>query len=832
MTWNTKCHQNHSSLAGVQHGRSLTHVFQHNDTQLFPSPATVLDQAITPSQQQQQHIYTDRRQGLSSQHQHRSSALLYSEWPEDFGHTKHHLPYPQSPNSSSSQLTPRGASAPAEPPRRKKAKRIFDDEEEEETQDVVDGDEEEKEGEDEVVVVEEEGNEFLPPWMFDDDDDGPVEGTPRTTPKSRIFQQLANGINSWYASPNQVQYTVKQAKTKVETIKASFKRGQDLVHKSGFGTTNPSKTWKQQILKTSPHHFKLEANCPTRAAVKAARRRKAKANDSEIEQMVGEGIAGDYSERDEDVLEARTMQELKQRGARVQKGKIVQKGKTAVREKRAQEESPTTIYQRPSQRPLPKKFFTKAAPADSPPQASNKAGGAQGSTSKAQIKDNYTHKSGGGRGGSDKMQSLADSVRAMLESEKKNKDVELLIMRQRLALEESEAKEKAEARRASLALEERRIDIEAQRMNNEHILKMAQLQKEKDLEIYRMDLESFSFDNTLSSSLKRQQLLDKGGQQAHHQERLIAPSLAPLPVPAMPSSTRSASRKRDAPASQSSNGTTGSVNKKRRTDLYGEIADLVNAEATDQTHEEWQPWVERHVKYNIAASEQKYRKAKQMWTETGAGDDDKSVLRKRVLKICPLFDKFDRVYSSNFRVNPPPMVQTTTISGEPTELLDDSEEGDESGEGESDESDEGNECDEDEEGDESDEGGEDVMGLEDHRHLRVEGFDMSLLLAGDDDELDWVNHGLERMAELNRELEERRQEHEQQLQQAKAAFERERIEWTLFKNEEMAKLNRLKGTLDRQESHSQSPSVSALRKIVRNSTDCIVVDIIIHQLVL
>ncbi|KAF9536407.1 hypothetical protein EC957_011047 [Mortierella hygrophila] len=645
--------QNPSSLAGGQLGRPLAHVFQHNNTQHL---ATVLDQAAAPSQQQQhhyhnsqqqqynsqqqyhystqqqqqhnfssqlrqqqqqQHIYTD--QGLS-QHQHRSSALLYSEWPDDFGHNKHHVPYPQSPNSSSSLLTPvslqinhnndstlispastpllsslststtagslttaiptvmspelsssqgstskRGASAPAEPPRPKKARRVIDEEEEEEeeeTHDVVVGDEEEKEGEDEVVVeeVEEEGNEFLPPWMFDDDDDEPVEvlsasgkpksldekrtdwmvkqlnkpefflilqapkqGTPRTTPKSRIFQQLANGINSWYPSPNQVKYTMKQVKTKVETIKASFKRGQDLVHKSGFGTTNPSKTWKQQVLKTSPHYFKLEANwsvawsdlvqdycdstsnlddkviddSPTRVAIKAARRHEVKANGSEIEQMVGQGIDSDYSERDEDedVLEARTMQELKQSGARAQKGKMAQKGKAAVKEKQAQKESPTTIYQRPSQRPLPKKSSTKAAPAGTLLQASNTTGGAQGSTSKAQVKDNYTHKYGGG-GGSDKMQTLADSVRTSLESEKKNKEVELLIMKQRLAMEENEARERAEARRASLALEERRIDIEAQRigieaqrMNNDHILKMAQLQKEKVLEMYRMDLE-------------------------------------------------------------------------------------------------------------------------------------------------------------------------------------------------------------------------------------------------------------------------------------------------------------------------------------------------------
>ncbi|KAF9537355.1 hypothetical protein EC957_008395, partial [Mortierella hygrophila] len=102
---------------------------------------------------------------------------------------------------------------------------------------------------------------------------------------------------------------------------------------------------------------------------------------------------------------------------------------------------------------------------------------------------------------------------------------------------------------------------------------------------------------------------------------------------------------------------------------------------------------------------------------------------------------------------------------------------------------------------------------------------------------------------LNRKLEERRQEHEQQT---KAAFEKKRIEWKLYKNQEMAKLNRALGS---QESHSQRPSAAMLqkpvhqyhpfsfafhvvvpvlevRKIVRNNADCIVVDIIIHQLVL
>ncbi|KAG0275878.1 hypothetical protein BGZ96_003579 [Linnemannia gamsii] len=572
----TACNQQHYHHPSQQQ----QHNFQHQQQQYHYSSQLQQQNNFSSQQrqqQQQQHIYTDQ-QDITNQHQHHSSALLYSEWPNDdstlispastpllsssststaAGSLTSSITSLMSPELSSSQgsTSKRGASTSADPPRAKKARRITDDEEEEETHDVVDNDEEEKKGEDEVTVVEEEDdNEVLPPWMFDDDDDEPVEvlsasgkpksledkrtdwmvkqlnkpevflilqapkqGTPRTTPNSRIFQQLANGINSWYASPNQVQYSMKQVKTKVETIKASFKRGQDLVHKSRFGTTNPSKTWRQQVLKTSPHYFKLEANwsvawsdlvqdycdstsniddrvvddSPTRAAIKAARRRNMKANGSEIEQMVEEGITSDYSERDEDedVLEAQTTQELKQSGARAQKGKMVQKGKAAVREKQSRKEIPTTIYQRPSQLPLPKKSSIKAAPASSFSQASNTAGGAQGSTSKAQIKDNYTHKSGGGGGGSDKMQSLADSVRATLESDKKNKEIELLIMRQRLALEENEAKEKAEARRASLALEERRIEIEAQRMNNDHILKMAQLQKEKDLEIYRMDLE-------------------------------------------------------------------------------------------------------------------------------------------------------------------------------------------------------------------------------------------------------------------------------------------------------------------------------------------------------
>ncbi|KAG0364730.1 hypothetical protein BGX24_004481 [Mortierella sp. AD032] len=407
------------------------------------------------------------------------------------------------------------------------------------------------------------------------------------------------------------------------------------------------------------------------------------------------------------------------------------------------------------------------------------------------------------------------------------------------------------------------------------------------------------------------------------------------------SSTQSANRKRGAPASQLSNSTTSGVNKKRRTvgkaakgkavnntqqpaddtkfwkkpgmkiflawllnpnnqqrlknagttsgfmkkDLYQEIADVVNSKSTEQSHDEWQPWLERQVKYNITASEQKYRRAKQMWTETGAGDDEKSVLRSRVLKTCRLFDKFDRIYSSNPRVNPPPMMQTTEIPREPTELLDDSEEDNGSGEGE---------------GDEGAEGGEDMMELEDYRHLQVEGFDMTLVLTDDDDdgvnntpsrdstasivrtepstsssiknqqakkrvskgkskdtsypqheamfqklnvlsanggqtglladmrkevaerereclkrELDWVNNGLDRMADLNRRLEERRKEHEQELQQARAALEKEKIEWAFFKKEELARLNQQKETY-RQEPRSQTPSVTVLN-IVNNS---------------
>ncbi|KAG0368303.1 hypothetical protein BGX24_002874, partial [Mortierella sp. AD032] len=381
-----------------------------------------------------------------------------------------------SPELSSSQsfTSKRGASASAEPPRAKKTRKITHDEEEEETHVVVDDDDEEKKGEDEVTVVEEEDdNELLPPWCL------------------------------------MTVYSMKQVKIKVETIKASFKRCQDFVRKSGFGITNPSKTRKQHVLKTSLHYFKLEANwsvawlnlvqdycdptsnlddkviddSPPRAAAMATRGRNMKSNYSKIKQTVEEGIASDYSERDEDedVLDAHTIQVLKQSGARVQKGKMVQKGKAAVKEKQAHKEIPTTIYQRPSQRPLPKKPFTKAALASSSSQASNTAGGAQGSTSKAQIKDNYTHKYGGGGGGSDKVQSLADSIHATLESNRKNREVELMIMKQRLVLEENEAKEKAEARRASLALEERQIEIEAQRMNNDHILKWRSYGKRRTL---------------------------------------------------------------------------------------------------------------------------------------------------------------------------------------------------------------------------------------------------------------------------------------------------------------------------------------------------------------
>ncbi|KAG0358689.1 hypothetical protein BGX24_005928, partial [Mortierella sp. AD032] len=105
--------------------------------------------------------------------------------------------------------------------------------------------------------------------------------------------------------------------------------------------------------------------------------------------------------------------------------------------------------------------------------------------------------------------------------------------------------------------------------------------------------------------------------------------------------------------------------------------------------------------------------------------------------ICPQYDDFHSVYMSNRRLNPPRMIQTTTIPGEPIEFSDDSEKDDRSGESEGDE---GGDVDGDmgdmgvdgEESEDDDGGGDDVRELEGHHHVRVEGFDMAQLLAGND----------------------------------------------------------------------------------------------------
>ncbi|KAG0283222.1 hypothetical protein BGZ96_012404 [Linnemannia gamsii] len=175
-------------------------------------------------------------------------------------------------------------------------------------------------------------------------------------------------------------------------------------------------------------------------------------------------------------------------------------------------------------------------------------------------------------------------------------------------------------------------------------------------------------------------------------------------------------------------GTTAGIMKK---DLYKEVADLVNAEPANRADKTWKPWTLANVKYNIRSSESKYKKAKAMLNETGGGDDDRVQLLREVRKICPQYDDFHSVYMSNRRLNPPRMIQTTTIPGESIEFSDDSENDNGSSESEGHEGGEVGYMGVD--GEESDGGDDDVRELEGHHHVRVEGFDMAQLLAGYDE---------------------------------------------------------------------------------------------------
>lgn len=166
--------------------------------------------------------------------------------------------------------------------------------------------------------------------------------------------------------------------------------------------------------------------------------------------------------------------------------------------------------------------------------------------------------------------------------------------------------------------------------------------------------------------------------------------------------------------------TTGTTAGKLVKDLREEIAAHINTKSEDRFKEGWKPWTAENVKYNKTASETRYRRARDLTETTGAGDDETTTLDDRIRRICPQFTRFHGAYLGSVRVNPPPMVQTTTIPGEPDPVFEFSDEsGDDSDRVESDESsvdqdDENQEIEDDDEG---------------HEHVIVDGFDMAELLA-------------------------------------------------------------------------------------------------------
>jgi hypothetical protein len=150
-------------------------------------------------------------------------------------------------------------------------------------------------------------------------------------------------------------------------------------------------------------------------------------------------------------------------------------------------------------------------------------------------------------------------------------------------------------------------------------------------------------------------------------------------------------------------------------DLRDEIATYVNDNSEDRDKDGWKPWTGDNVKYNKTACEAKYRRARDLMSQTGRGNDETKTLEEQVHKICPMFARFHDVYLGSVRVNPPPMVQTTTIPGESEPVFDNS---DESSNSERSDSDEGDED------DESDEG---------HEHVEVGGFDIEKLFEAFDE---------------------------------------------------------------------------------------------------
>lgn len=87
-------------------------------------------------------------------------------------------------------------------------------------------------------------------------------------------------------------------------------------------------------------------------------------------------------------------------------------------------------------------------------------------------------------------------------------------------------------------------------------------------------------------------------------------------------------------------------------DVRKEIAALVN-----RTH--GTEWDESNVKSKIQYAKKKYQDAKAILASTGEGNTDYAILRKRILEICPPFDRLHAVYSGTLSHDAPPPVQTS-----------------------------------------------------------------------------------------------------------------------------------------------------------------------------
>ncbi|KAF9948160.1 hypothetical protein BGZ72_009901 [Mortierella alpina] len=93
-------------------------------------------------------------------------------------------------------------------------------------------------------------------------------------------------------------------------------------------------------------------------------------------------------------------------------------------------------------------------------------------------------------------------------------------------------------------------------------------------------------------------------------------------------------------------------------DTLKKIAEYVNSK--DGT-----TWTGDTVKQKISYAKSQYTKAVQLIRKTGEGDDeDEETLQARKLELCPFFDRYHAVYSSNLTANPPPPRQSVSYPGE------------------------------------------------------------------------------------------------------------------------------------------------------------------------